>query len=34
MIVQGKETCFEYELFEPLDQNEWRRWPFSVFDDE
>jgi hypothetical protein len=21
-------------LFQPLDQNEWCRWPFLVFDDE
>ncbi len=33
MIMQGKKTCFEYELFESLDQNEQCRWPFRVFDD-
>jgi hypothetical protein len=32
IIAKGKEMCFEKELLEPLDSNEWWRWHFKVLD--
>jgi hypothetical protein len=30
--MKGKEMCFEKELLQPSDPNEWGRWHFKVLD--